>query len=66
MLQRAVVRGIVSMKVPTKRFRILIVDDHRLIRDGLTAMLSHKDDLQVCREASDADTAINSNCQTEP
>lgn len=46
------------MKEKSPRYRILIVDDHPLIREGLTSMLSRQDDLQVCGEATDADTAM--------
>lgn len=45
------------MTSKAKRYRVLIVDDHPLIREGLTAMLSRQDDLKVCGEASDTDSA---------
>ena len=38
---------------PEKR-RVLIVDDHPLLRDGLAKVLNQQDDLMVCGEASDA------------
>jgi two-component system response regulator NreC len=38
--------------------RILLVDDHTLIRDGLRAMLHDADDLTVVAEASDARAAL--------
>ena len=47
------------MRSGTKQSRILIVDDHPLIREGMSAMLSREDDLIVCGEASDADSAIS-------
>jgi DNA-binding NarL/FixJ family response regulator len=31
--------------------RILIVDDHELMRDGLSQLISHEEDLEVCGEA---------------
>lgn len=46
------------MKTQTRQFRIMIVDDHPLIRQGMSAMLSGQDDLIVCGEAADADSAI--------
>lgn len=34
--------------------RVLIVDDHPLLRDGLSKVLNQQDDLLVCGEAGDA------------
>ncbi len=41
-----------------KAFKILIVDDHPLIRVGVAALLSRQPDLEVCGEATSADEAI--------
>ena len=49
---------VVKMKTKNKPCKILIVDDHPLIRVGLTALLSRQSDLEVCGEAIDADEAI--------
>jgi len=38
--------------------RILIADDHQLIRDGLRSMLENTDDLQVIGEAGDGKSLI--------
>jgi len=46
------------MKPGTTRSRILIVDDHPLIREGMSAMCTRQEDLIVCGEASDADSAL--------
>ena len=41
-----------------KRFRILLVDDHKILREGLKALLSVEPDLEVICEAEDGRTAI--------
>jgi len=38
--------------------RIVVVDDHPVVRDGLTGMLSGPDDLEVVGEAADGNEAI--------
>ena len=41
-----------------KKKRIFIVDDHQIVRRGLTHFLNSREDLMVCGEAPDANTAI--------
>ena len=43
---------------PPKRIQILIVDDHPLIREGLTARISAQADLEVCGEAEGVEEAL--------
>lgn len=38
--------------------RVLIVDDHALVREGITAFLKMYDDIEVVAEASDGLEAI--------
>jgi DNA-binding NarL/FixJ family response regulator len=38
--------------------RVLLADDHAVIRDGISAMLEPHDDLQVLGEAADGATAV--------
>ena len=38
--------------------RILIVDDHPIVREGLTTIINEQTDLVVCGEAEDAQTAL--------
>jgi DNA-binding NarL/FixJ family response regulator len=45
------------MKARTQRFRILIVDDHPLMRRGFSDAISEESALEVCGEASSADEA---------
>lgn len=39
--------------------RVLIVDDHPVIRQGLKALINAEDDLEVCGDASDPDTGLD-------
>jgi DNA-binding NarL/FixJ family response regulator len=41
----------------TKAARVLIVDDHPIVRQGLTQLIDGVDDLEVCGEAHDATSA---------
>ena len=46
--------------------RILIVDDHPLVRQGLSELISHEPDLEVCGEASAAGEAFQKVQSTRP
>ncbi len=46
--------------------RVLIVDDHPLIRRGLRETLAAEPDLEVCGEAADAGEAIDQARKTKP
>jgi DNA-binding NarL/FixJ family response regulator len=39
--------------------RILIVDDHKFVRDGIKAVIAHEPDMQIVGEASNGLEAIN-------
>ena len=41
-----------------KKVRILLVDDHPVVRQGLAMLIDQEVDLTVCGEAEDADQAI--------
>lgn len=41
------------------KLRVLIVDDHEAVRKGVSAILSSRDDLDLCGEAQDGQDAIN-------
>jgi DNA-binding NarL/FixJ family response regulator len=42
----------------TRTMRILIVDDHPIVRQGLALLIANEPDLEVCGEAADAAEAI--------
>lgn len=44
-------------QLPAKA-RILIVDDHVIVRQGIAQLVNREPDLDVCQEAGDADSAI--------
>jgi DNA-binding NarL/FixJ family response regulator len=52
--------------IPAVRKRILIVDDHPLMRDGLTEMIDGEPDLCVCGQAGDAEEGLNLATATNP
>lgn len=41
------------------RIRIIVTDDHRLMREGLSALMAHEDDMEVIGEAANGEEAIN-------
>ncbi len=43
---------------PGRKFQILLVDDHMLIRRGMTALIAQEDDLHICGEAGDLGEAM--------
>ncbi|GHO85416.1 response regulator [Dictyobacter formicarum] len=51
---------------PTTQVRVLIVDDHALIREGLSQLFSLEDDIQVVGEAVDGFSALEKIRQTHP
>lgn len=44
-------------QLPVKA-RILIVDDHTIVRQGIAQLVNREPDLDVCEEAGDADSAM--------
>jgi DNA-binding NarL/FixJ family response regulator len=46
--------------------RVLVADDHALVRDGVRALLSTADDLEVVAEAGDGQEAVDRARETSP
>jgi DNA-binding NarL/FixJ family response regulator len=46
------------LKTKTSPIKIMIVDDHALVRLGLAQLISHEPDMDVCGDARDADEAL--------
>jgi two-component system, NarL family, response regulator LiaR len=52
--------------VNNPKIKVLIVDDHQVVRQGLRAFLELHEDIDVVGEAADGQTAVESACQLEP
>lgn len=48
------------------RRRVLVVDDHPLLRQGLALMINQEQDLEVCGEAEDAQSAMQAIAERRP
>jgi DNA-binding NarL/FixJ family response regulator len=46
------------MVTPVVSIRVLIVDDHALVRTGLSLLLDREDDIDVVGEAGDGDEGV--------
>ncbi|MBM3875723.1 MAG: response regulator transcription factor [Verrucomicrobia bacterium] len=48
-----------STTAVTARKRILVVDDHPIMREGLAQLINHEPDLSVCGEAESSEQAVS-------
>jgi DNA-binding NarL/FixJ family response regulator len=55
-----------AKREPARPKRILIVDDHPLVRRGLQELLMNEDSLEFCGEAADAPSALRLVEETKP
>jgi len=49
-----------------RKIKVLIVDDHALMRDGISALLNVNDDIEVIGEASEGKEAIKKMAELKP
>lgn len=52
--------------LPSSSLRILLAEDHAIVRLGLRALLAQEPDLQVVAEANDGNEAIRLACEHQP
>ncbi len=52
--------------IPSKKFRVLLVDDHPLVRRGLAEVIAREPDLETCGEAADVLEALREVERTNP
>jgi DNA-binding NarL/FixJ family response regulator len=53
-------------KTNEKKTQVFIVDDHPVVRDGLTTIINHEQDLNVCGQADDAPEALKAIDELKP
>jgi DNA-binding NarL/FixJ family response regulator len=56
----------VSKNKPHRRARVLIVDDHPTVREGLAMRMGREPDLEVCGEAAEMAEALRLVAETQP
>ena len=49
-----------------QKIRILIADDHKIVRVGLSAMIAHENDMVVVGEAEDGQQALDCAARLKP
>jgi DNA-binding NarL/FixJ family response regulator len=52
--------------LPTRKRRVVLVDDHTLFRDGLRTILEIEDDFEVVADADNAEDVVELMWQTKP
>jgi DNA-binding NarL/FixJ family response regulator len=55
-----------SQHFKTRTYKILVVDDHPVVRHGMAQLIAAESDLEVCGEASDAGDALDLIKSTSP
>jgi two-component system NarL family response regulator len=52
--------------MPTPRIRVLCVDDHRIVREGITLIISRQPDMEVVASAASGEESIDLHRQYRP
>lgn len=55
-----------AARKPMKPYRILIADDHEIVRRGLRVLLQNREGWEICGEASDGMDAVSKVLQLKP
>ncbi len=50
----------------TKIIKIVVADDHTILRDGIRALLSQRNDMEIVGEATDGKEAVNKTLELSP
>src|SRR5471030_2807165 len=53
-------------QAPPKKSRIMVVDDHPIVRQGLALLINQETDLLVCGEAEEASGAMHVLASSKP
>jgi DNA-binding NarL/FixJ family response regulator len=53
-------------KTERNKRKVFIVDDHPVVRDGLTSLINHESDLYVCGEAGESQQALKLIAELKP
>ena len=60
-------KGLMSGTMPkTRTYKVLLVDDHPIVRHGLTQLIDQAEDLEVCGEAASSAEALQLMRETDP
>src|ERR1700684_3899635 len=55
-----------QLDVQAKKYRVLLVDDHPIVRQGLALLIDREHDLSVCGEAEDAHSTFHAIATLRP
>ncbi len=55
-----------KVETETKKYQILVLDDHPIVRQGLSQLINQQEDLEVSGEASNAEEAFRSIQTAQP